>query len=334
MKLLYLSVHAILEYDECKLFEELGVDWFALGSYIIPRTPVDSIRPPINRAANADLLKIAPMRDAMPKSFVDQFDTVVVMHGDTAEGNWIEQNWENMKHKRVIWRTIGQSNPRLETKMQQFRDQGMQIVRMSEREANIPNFAGADDVIHFYKDPEEFGGYTGKDKEAITFAQNMIQRGENCHFDLFEKITQGFNSHVYGPKNENAGALNGGFLTYEEMRQKMSDSRVYIYTGTQPSCYVLNFIEAWMTGIPIVAIGPEHGNSLNLLPDIYQIPEFISTGVNGICSDSIEFLRQAVGKLMSDHDLAKQVGQQGREKAIALFGKEVIKSKWKKFLSI
>lgn len=330
MKLLYLSCHAILEYDEVKLFNELGLDWFSLGSYINPEAPVDPIRPFISHRVNTNWLAQAPLREEMPQSFINQFDIIVIMHVP----EWIEKNWDRMKHKRVIWRTIGQSTSSVEQRMSVFRNEGLQVLRYSPREVNIPNFIGGDGMIRFYKESEEFDLYNGVSDEVITFAQNMIHRGEYCHFNLFQQITEGLNAKVYGPKNEEAGNLNGGFLSYKEMQQKMRDSRVYIYTGTQPASYTLNFIEAWMTGIPVVAIGPKLWNSLNIAGDVYEIGDLIENGINGFVSDDIEFLKHITKRLVDDPQLAKQIGMEGRKKAIALFGKDVIKSEWGKFLGM
>jgi hypothetical protein len=48
MKLAYFSCHAILEYDELRLFEALNIDYFSFGSYVFPTEPVDPIRPKPN----------------------------------------------------------------------------------------------------------------------------------------------------------------------------------------------------------------------------------------------------------------------------------------------
>lgn len=329
MKLLYLSCHAILEYDECRIFEELNIDYFSLGSYIVPQKPVDPIRPALFKEVDQELLSLAPDRDHIPKEFFDRFDVIIIMH----KPEWIENNWINMRHKRVIWRTIGQSIPQIERRLMPYRQDGLQVVRYSKREANIPDVIGSDKIIHFYKDPEEFGGYNGLNLEAITFAQNMRDRGQFCNFDVFAEIVQGVNAHVYGPKNENAGELAGTFMTYQEMRQKMRDSRVYIYTGTQPASYTLNFIEALMTGIPVVALGPKYANSLECAgKDTYEIPDFIVNGANGFVSDDIGFLKDKVRELMDNIALARMIGAAGRETALKEFGKENIKNKWMEFL--
>lgn len=333
MKLLYLSCHAILEYDECRIFNDLGIDWFALGSYLNPHEPVDPIRPSINKTPNRYLMDTAPMRDNMPRSFINNFDVIVFMDGEPAF-RWISQNWETMRGKRVILRTIGQSTIEHEEKLRPFRNEGLQIVRYSPMEINIPGNLGCDAMIRFSKDPEEFKGWNGADKQVINFTQNMIERGEHCHFDIFKQATEGFRRKLYGPKNENAGDMFGGFLTYDELKQKMRDNRVYFYTGTQPASYTLNFMEAFMTGIPIVAIGATMGNSKHIAGDLYEIPEMIQNTLNGFYSDDINELRRYIQALMDDDNLAKRISEFGRRTAIDLFGIEKIKSQWKQFLGI
>lgn len=328
MKVLYLSCHAILEYDELRLFEELNIDYFSLGSYVNPQMPVDPMRPPLNKKVDPELLAITPSRDHLPQEFIDKFDVIIVMH----KKEWIIDNWPRIRHKTVIWRTIGQSTSDYERSLFTYRQDGLKIARYSKREANILDNIGCDAIIPFYKDPEEFKEWNGMNSEVITFAQNMKDRGEHCNYETFTKIASGFNAHVYGPKNENAGPYSGGLMTYDEMRQKMRDSRVYIYTGTQPASYTLNFIEAMMTGIPVVAIGPKLGNSLNIAGDTYEIPDIIQNGVNGFISDDIDTLRGYVEFLLQNRDAAKRIGRMGRDTAIELFGKENVKLAWSKFL--
>lgn len=330
MKILYLSCHAILEYDELKLFEELGLDYFSLGSYIVPIKPVDAIRPALSKIPDEWLVAHAPDRENIPQEFIDKFDVIIVMH----KREWIIDNWEKLKHKKVIWRTIGQSTPEYERSLFRLRQEGLKVVRYSLREANIADNIGCDMVIPFYKDPNEFKGWNGQTNEVINFSQNMKDRAEHCNFDAFTKLAEGFNAHVYGPRNENAGALSGGYMTYDEMKQKMRDAAVYIYTGTQPACYTLNLIEAMMTGIPIVALGPKFGNSLNIAGDLYEIPDIIKDTVNGFWSDSIEELRGRIKFLLENKDHARRIGNAGRQTAIERFGVDVVRQKWSDYLTL
>lgn len=328
MKLLYFSCHAILEYDELKLFEELGIDYFSLGSYVVPTNPVDPIRPALKHAPEEWLTNNAPDREAVPGSFVEKFDIIVIMH----RPEWIVKNWPNIGHKRVIWRTIGQSTPKIEALLSKYRKKGMQVIRYSPREIMIEGNVGCDQVIRFYKDPKEFGHWVGAGNEVITIAQNMATRGEHCNYEAFRVLSQGFNAHVYGPKNEDSGELNGGFLTYDQMRQKLRDARAYIYTGTQPASYTLNFIEAFMTGVPIVALGPKHGNRLKIAGPMYEIGDIIKDGYNGYISDDLNYLREKIKDLTESVKLARRIGEMGRQTALEMFGKEFIKEQWRRFL--
>lgn len=324
MKILYLSCHAILEYDELKLFEDLGIDYFSLGSYLDPQNPVDGIRPALTKVVDPELYKLSPNRDAIPKEFFDRFDVIIVMHIP----EWIINNWENMKHKKVIWRTIGQSTPSHEAKLTKYRQEGLKIVRYSPAERKMNNFIGEDALIRFYKDPAEFGNWNGNTSELITFAQNMPTRSDFCNYRVTQKVMHGFNAHIYGNKNDEAGELNGGYKTYDELKQIMRDSRVYFYTGTQPASYTISFMEAWMTGIPVVAIGQKLWNNLNVAGDVYEVHELIENGVNGYVSDDIDALRHYVELMLNNRSMAEQIGITGRKKAISIFGKDNIKKDW------
>lgn len=329
MNILYLSCHAILEYDELKLFEELHIPYFSLGSYVYPGSPADPIRPPLkfqppDKWYNHPL----PQQIALRADFLEPFDTIIVMHVP----EWITQNWELFKGKRVIWRSIGQSTPEVEKKLIPYRAKGLEVVRYSPREVVIANNIGADALIRFYKDDREFGGWTGGGTEVITFAQNMVSRGEHLNVTAYRQIVQGFNAHVYGPKNEEMAELNGGMLTYDQMKQKMRDCRAYIYTGTQPASYTLSFIEAMMTGCPMVCLGHEHANSLHIAGDVYEIPDIIQNEFNGYVSDDVNKLREYMDMLTHDVKLARRISTAGRQTAINLFGKEFIKEQWRKYL--
>lgn len=329
MNVLYLSSHAILEYDELKLFEEIGIDYFSLGSYILPWQPVDPIRPALTFHPHESFYAHpAPERNKLTPAFVEPFDVIIVMHVP----DWIIENWPNIKHKRVVWRSIGQSTPAIERKLAPYRDQGLQIVRYSPREANIADNAGIDQVIRFYKDENEFNHWAGGGTEVVTFAQNMKHRGEYLNVTAWQQVAQGFNARVYGPKNDEMGLWNGGFLSYEGMKQKMRDARVYLYAGTQPASYTLSFIEAMMTGCPIVALGSKYGNSLDIAGDTYEIPDIIQDGFNGFVSDDLEYLREKINLLIKDKRLARSISAEGRKTAIELFGKSIIKNQWSKFL--
>ena len=339
MKILYLSTHAILEFDEVGLFHELGLDVFSPGAYIEPDNPRDlSLRPGIPDLVydSKDLKMFHALgkpginnKELLTKEFVDRFDVVMVMHIPL----WVTKNWEAIKDKIVIWRTIGQSTSNVESDLAPYRKKGLKIVRYSPAERTIPNYIGEDAVIRFYKDPDEFKDWNGNTEQVINITQSMPLRRVACNYDMFLKATEGFPRKLFGTHNETASNINGGIVTYDQLKQELRNNRVYFYTGTHPASYTLNFIEAAMTGIPIVAIGPKKGNmaSRSDCANLYEIPNIINNRNSGFYSDDIQELRDFIQILMNDKNYAKTISRNGRAKAIEMFGKEKIKEQWKIF---
>jgi hypothetical protein len=340
MRILYLSCHSILEYEEVSLLHELGHDVFSPGAYVEPANPGDAtLRPAIDGLIYDEKVleqwhKICgehPGEDGknyLTKEFVDNFDCVIVMHLP----RWITNNWQAMKHTRVVWRTIGQSVSTVEAKIKPARIEGLEIVRYSPKEHNIPGFIGEDALIRFYKDPEEYRGWTGHQGSVVTFAQSMRGRGEACSFTAFDTTTVGMPRKLFGPGNEDV-SWAGGKLSYERLKEELRNNRVYFYTGTHPASYTLNFMEAWMTGIPVVAVGPHWGNA-RYFPnhDLYEVPDLIENYSTGFIADDIGELRSYVKLLLDNKEVADVVSIAGRAEAIRHFNKDMIKEAWRSYL--
>ena len=342
INLLYLSCHEILEYLEVKMFHELGYNVFSPGAYVSnDNKGSNSMRPSIpGLQYNPDILEqfhqigaAHPGEDNknyLTLDFINKFDVVCIMHLP----RWIEMNWPVFKAsgKRIIWRTIGQSVISTERAMQPYRDQGLEIVRYSPKEYSTPHFCGADGLIRFSGDPNEYGNWNGLNKRVVTFAQSMRQREPACNFSFFEEVTRPFPRHLFGPGNEGL-SWSTGKLSYEEQKQEYRNSRVYFYTGTHPASYTLNFIEAWLTGVPVVAIGPVHGNGTSFPGcKLYEVSDLITNGENGFFSDNIRELQSYIQALLQDDKLAEKVGSAGRAEAIRHFGRDMVYASWKAYL--
>ena len=339
MRILYLSCHSILEYDEVSLLSQFGHEVFSPGAYWKPAEGGDGMRPPLpdlkydpeivrKWTAHEQVYPSVDGKSYLTKDIVDHFDCVIVMHVP----EWISSNWEAMKHKPVIWRTIGQSVTSTEQKVAPYRARGLKVVRYSPREMNIPHFVGQDALIRFYKDPKDYGKWTGQTERVITFAQSMQQRDAACNYSLFERVTRPFPRALFGPGNTQPG-LGYGKVPYERLLTEMRQSRAYFYTGTHPASYTLNFMEAWMTGVPVVAVGPNAGNAAHLRNhDLYEIPDLIQHGVNGFISDDERVLASCVRNLLNSKELAQRISAEGRKSAVRHFSKEMMGASWNSFL--
>lgn len=338
MKIHYLSTHAVLEYDEVKLLTEMGHQVFSNGAYLDPAGNKLLPRPGIPGATYfpeyETLARQYPKTD-LPKELIEPFDMIIVMH----EPNWIVENWEKIKYKKVIWRSIGQSTRTVENRIRKMRYEGLKIVRYSPLERNIPDYLGEDAIIRFYKDPEEFKDWSGEQVQAINFTQSLKGRRDFCHHDDIMAILDGFPAKIFGTGNDDLGTLNGGELPYEMMKEQMRKNRVFVYGGTWPASYTLAFQEAFMTGIPIVAIGQRLAEQLRAVPEgdrihFYEIPDFIQNEQNGFISDDVGQLRAYVHRLLQDLPYARRIGNAGRQKAVEVFGKEIIMHEWNKFFDV
>lgn len=334
MKILYLSCHEVLEYDEVKLLTELGYEVHSHGAYRDPRGAYTLKRPGIDgMKLDESFLKLTADNPAtaLPPELIEPYDTIIIMSGQNE--SILINNWKNIKHKRVILRTIGQSIPATEYAVQKMRKEGLQIVRYSPKEENYPNYAGGDAVIRFYKDPKDFDGWVGNIELPVNFTQTLRGRGRSVHYEEIMGVLSNYiGSKVYGPGNNDLGKFNGGEVSFDRLKEIMKSHRAFIYGGTWPACYTLSFMEVMMTGMPIVAMGKEMVYKDAEPLDYYEVDEIIENGVSGFVCHTVPEMCDKIDILLADHNLAKEMGQKGRARAIELFGKEAIAKQWREFL--
>lgn len=339
LRILYLSCHSILEYDEVTLLREMGFHVFSPGDFVDQDNPGKPwLRPLSNRHTRAEIADQKAFnsfghhgqenKTNLIRSFVDRFDIVLVMHIP----QWITLNWAVMKHKTVIWRTIGQSSAHIEEILHPFRLQGLKIVRYSPLEKNIPNYIGCDAVIRFYKDPSEYCRWHGNTNAIMSISQNIRHRADACHFEIYQQIASLFETKLFGPGNINSVISSVGEVSPNDLKKALQQYRCFFYTGTFPASYTLSFIEAWMTGIPVVAIGNKLMHDRFHDDGLYEIPHLIINGQNGFYADSVEDFQRIIKMLLDDPVLALKISKAGRLSAIKYFGKETIKLQWLRFL--
>lgn len=332
--ILYISVHEILEYDEVKLFVEMGHDVFSMGAYH-DGGHRDLARPSIpGLKLHEDLDNIYlenPDRNNIDQRIIDWADLVVIMHAPDV----LICNWQKLKSKKVIWRSIGQSLPHIEEAIAPLMKQGLKVVRYSPKENLLQKFAGSNAMIRFYADKNELQGWNGNDPSAISFVQSLKGRANFCHYRDIVELVSGFPSKVFGSGNEDLGPLNGGRLTWDHMKGKLRDARVFVYGGTWPAAYTLSFLEAAVTGIPIVSIGKGMAENLPGIDkiDFFEIPELFKNGKEIFYAEDMGTLRSHIFNLLNNHEMAKEMSTNLRNRALQYFDKDKIKREWEVFIS-
>ena len=341
MNLLLLASHAVAEYDDLRMFTDLGFDCFAPGGYEVPSRSGEGIRPSLPDAphhpdlvARLQEVRVArgepgPAIDwgkaALHDDIIDWADAIIVHHFPE---QWIGGQWDRIRRKRVMWRTCGQSDPRLERVMEQYRPEGLEIVRYSpaERRYFEPRgaFAGEDALIRFGKYPADYGPWIGDLAVVGNITQHMKQRGDACGYGFWQAATEGLPTRPAGAGSEEMGGL--GLLPYEAMLDYLRHIRAYLYTGTRPASYTLGLIEALLSGVPVISIGAEAWGAGWDGAELFE-----GHAIAGWSSDPVADARDDLWGILSEgFELSPPDWQ--RQRAISLFGIETVGQQWCEFL--
>jgi len=318
------------------LLRGLGHEVFPLGEYF-DEALGQGMRPiPDRGPAHAGLLArfhaegcrftrfTPPEATLLTPGFMALFDAVVVMHS----AEFIEHHWPVLQGLPVVLRCIGVGLHDREPRLAALRARGVRLVRYAQAEARAPHYAGHDAVIRFAKDPATLGGWRGEARQAVMFSMAFRERFPEEHA-LWEQIAPGLPLLLGGAGNEGvSGAI--GFQLPDQQMALLRASRAYLYASGLPIPYTLNFIEAWMTGIPLLALDP----ALVSRPhDCTEWPALVSPGQDMLLARTPREARSMLRALLNDHDLARAIGQAGRARAIALFGRATIAPQWQAVLA-
>lgn len=338
MRVLLCLSHSIEEMQQLRLLTDAGYEVFSIGGYIDPSQPHDPKRPPlpdvpfypelkaaVDALGTPDNLGAAQTRipDAVLEWLGD--DGVIIYHHllERLWGQWPRLNdWRKGGRRRIVWRSVGQTDPHLETTAGFYRSQGLERVAYSPREANIPNHSGYDALIRFYVDEREFSGWVGDEPYILNITQKLFQRGEATSPDFWNEATAGLDATPIGEGTDT------GIVTFDQMKDYLRHARAYLYTGTRPASLTLGLLEALVTGIPVVSIGPARwGGGLDWLPGVFEGHEWASAW-----SNDPEGAKSVLSTLLANPDEARLMSEAQRQKAVRTFGKGSVMASWKAFL--
>ena len=333
MNIFYYSVHHILEDDEIRLLQKDGHNVFCFG---VNRKDgaTQGFRPSLSfNATERQMFDIYSNSGGtfnesdddyrvMPPDFETHFSAFIFMHNV----NFIARFWHRLRDKPVIWRTIGQMMEPFEVLARPMRLNGLKIIRYSPKERDVPSYLGEDETIRFYKDPDQYQGWNGNDKCILTFANDFQQRYPVEALAYLE-VASALPCAIGGGQNDKLPG-SFGFVDLDHQLGRYRDHRAYLYMSGLEIPYTLNFIEAWMTGIPVVVYAPE-----KRIGSYYEIDKLIIDNESGFICRTIEEVKSRCQLLINDLSTASRISKAGRQSAIDYFGYHKIAEQWSKFLS-
>lgn len=343
MNILLVTAHSIASFDDVRMLDWMGHQVFNLDAYINPAAPHVDVRPAlpdvpafpdliaaVDRLGTPDNLTAA--KERLPDELVEWADVAIFHH---YLDRWMVPNFHRLRSAgvRVIWRTCGQSDFRLEDVMRPYRDAGLEVVRYSPAEARFfepsGHWAGADAVIRFGKFLDDYPAWRGPDDRPATepfvanVTQDMAGRGEYCGLTFWTRATAGLRAHPAGPGSEK---LPGGIgsLPYDVMLEYLSVTGAYLYTGTVPASYTLGLMEAMLVGVPVLSIGPRAWLGP---PELFEGHE-----LTGRWSPTPEQAREVLRRWLADPDERAAVSAEQRARARELFDVNQVAAQWAQLL--
>ena len=173
-------------------------------------------------------------------------------------------------------------------------------------------------VIYPGIDVEEFGGYTGEEATILRVGNEMHIRTLMFDFALQEELCKGLPTRIVGQDPTLLHLRPAD--SYAQLLQYYRQSRCLLHISRQEyeDGYNLSMLEALACGTPVVSLA----NRTSPLTD----------GVDGFLSyDPVE-LRERLVTLLENPDLARSIGEKGRETVAKKFPISTFVEKWKEAL--
>lgn len=141
-----------------------------------------------------------------------------------------------------------------------------------------------------------------KEKVCLSVVNDWINRDIFCGYQIWRKLIDGFPKFVLG-KTE---GLSRAASSINELVSTYQKSLIFVNTS-QISPIPSSLLEAMSCGCAVVTT------------KTCMIPEVVEDGVNGYCSNDIEYLRDRLSFLLANPDKALELGQKARETILSRF---------------
>ena len=355
MRVLYLSgFHPVLEYDECLLLELIGLEWVSTGIYLNPTLPLPishlNIRKPIQSSFNKlqesfrqnflrintnylnKFVRMSRPKVILTKEILQEIDVVFA-----TQSTAVMENWEVLKDKPIVWRTVGSVNSTIEAEMTPYVNRGNVFpVRFSEVEFEALSSNGGV-VIRPYVDEDIYNSWSGDAVSILSFLSWFKQRKSLKNvtaYIQFREENKDLNFKLYGAFLEKDPLLLGT-VNWREQIKLYQNCRGYFYIGSNIPAPTYNFIEAAMTGLPLVTLGPKLGGHISPKTGklLHEPADLIKEFDCGLASDDLSELALYCRALINNKNVSTLISKRSREMALKYFSKKLALIRWKEFFN-
>ena len=155
--------------------------------------------------------------------------------------------------------------------------------------------------------------WTGELERGLVVVNDLDRRGRRLGADLFLGARERLPLDLVGIGADRLGGL--GEVRRSELPAFEARYR-FFFNPIRYTSLGLGMLEAMLVGLPVVAFATT------------EIPTVIEDGVSGFIATDPALLEDAMRGLLADRDLAEQIGDAGRQRALERFGIERFARDW------
>lgn len=272
MKIFIKSCHASLEYDQARMFHDMGYEVF--GNWDIGSTQ----RRKINGVTDVN-------------SNIDDFENIILHQTD----NFDHYMKDLLQHgKKVILNAFGQGcdaqHQNVGRLCQEY--QNAYVSSYSVKDYNTYVNLGCPrekiELIRFSKYITDFKPWRGKWPVCYISCNSIHRRGDGCGWEILKAIeNSGLPVVLSGVETADVAAFGLGQLEEKGMHTLFSNAMCHVHLGTAPAPITLSLIEAFCAGTPVVPLNNGHGlvnEGFEL--DFYENAEGLIGGISRILTDA------------------------------------------------
>lgn len=161
--------------------------------------------------------------------------------------------------------------------------------------------------------------YSGERRQGITVVNGMHRRPRIAGYDIFLDVREQIPLEIAGMMNEGLGGL--GDIPYRALHRRMAEYR-FLFSPMRYTSLPLAVIEAMTIGMPVVALATT------------ELPTVIENGVTGFVSCDIDYLVDAMRRLLDNPEEAGWMGANARRVALERFGIERFAADWNRAFAL